>query len=156
MVTRQEPIARVQRAVESLAAQEGVAGLDVVIAAPQGEHGALLTLPASGAVDAIVVVDNPTGGRSTGLNEAIAATDAEFVVRLDARTVLPRGYVARCVGRLEQDSSIGVVGGVQWPEPSSAGLMAVATVRALRNRWLLGNPAYRRPGAAGPVDTVYL
>jgi pimeloyl-ACP methyl ester carboxylesterase len=26
----------------------------------------------------------------------------------------------------------------------------------LRNRWLLGNAGYRRPGASGPVDTVYL
>jgi hypothetical protein len=156
MVVRNEPVDRVRRAIDSLALQNDIAGIEVVIAAPAAEHPALRAITATGAVDVIVVVDNPTGDRSTGLNLAIAATDAEFVVRLDARTLLPRDYVSRCVGRLERDHSVGVVGGVQWPEPSSRAPVARATARALRNRWLLGNPAYRRPGAGGPVDTVYL
>jgi hypothetical protein len=156
MVVRDEPLDRVQRAVDALAAQRDVAPFVVVIAAPGGEHASLRALRVGGAVHEIVLVDNPDGARCAGLNLAVAHADAELLVRVDARSRVHDDHVARCVERLTGDDSVGVVGGVQWPVAVDEDVAGRATVRALRNRWLLGNAGYRRPGAAGPVDTVYL
>jgi len=75
---------------------------------------------------------------------------------VDARSRVHPDHVARCVARLADDANVGVVGGVQWPHALTEDAGERGTVRALRNRWLLGNAGYRRPGASGPVDTVYL
>ena len=156
MVVRDEPRSRVQRALDAVAIQEGVDGISVVIAAPEADHADLAGLSTTGAVAEVRLVANPTGGRSAGLNRAIAAAPDGVVVRVDARSVVPPGYVAACVARLAVDLSVGIVGGGQRPTAidDDAGPRGIA--RALRNPWLLGNAAYRRPGAAGPVDTVYL
>lgn len=156
MVVRDEPPDRVARALESVAAQEGVVGLTVCIAAPPDDHAGLATLHPGGAVTAVRLIDNPGGARCRGLNRAVAAAPDAVVVRVDARSELPPGYVVACIRRLD-DPEVGMVGGVQLPEtPTTAGPTAAGIARALRNRWLLGNAAYRRTDASGPVDTVYL
>ena len=156
MVVKDEPRERLQRALGALAAQCGVGPFTVYVAAPEAEHAALRTLAAHGTVREIVPVANPGGSRCAGLNAALRAADADVVVRVDARSRVRRDHVARSVARLRDDQEVGVVGGVQWPSARSDAVAERATVRALRNRWLLGNAGYRRPGAAGPVDTVYL
>ena len=156
MVVNDEPPARLQRAIDALAAQAGVAPFPVYVAAPEAEHDALRSLTTRGAVQEIILIDNPGGARCAGLNAAVRTADADVVVRVDARSRVQPDHVARCMVRLDEDGTVGVVGGVQWPSAHSDDAGARATVRALRNRWLLGNAGYRRPGASGPVDTVYL
>lgn len=157
MVVHDEPADRLARVLAAIAAQEGVEALTVVVAAPAAEHGGLGALTPGGAIGALHLVDNPGGARSAGLNRAVAAAPHDVVVRVDARSQIPPGYVAACVQRLAADPEVGVVGGVQWPcVPDTAGPAASGIARALRNPWLLGNAAYRRPDASGPVDTVYL
>ena len=156
MVVCGEPADRLQRALDALAGQERCAEFAVYIAAPETDHAALHALVPGGAVRTVVPIASPSGARSAGLNLAIRAADAEVVVRVDARARVHRDHVARCVARLGDDANIGVVGGVQWPCARNEDAGERATVRALRNRWLLGNAGYRRPGASGPVDTVYL
>lgn len=156
MVVRDEPPARVARALAAVAAQEGVRGLTVCIAAPVAEHAALASLQPGGAVATVRLIDNPDGARCPGLNRAVAAAPDPVVVRVDARSELPPGYVAACLRRLE-DPEVGMVGGIQWPDaPAATDPTAAGIARALRNRWLLGNAAYRRTDAHGPTDTVYL
>lgn len=157
MVVRGEPIERLRRALDSVAVQEGMDGITVCLAAPPEDHDLLVSaLRPGGAVESVVLVDNPGGGRSAGLNRAVVAAPDDVVIRVDARTEIPPGYVAACARRLD-DASVGLVGGVQWPTARACtGPTGEAIARALRNHWLLGSPAYRRPGAGGPVDTVYL
>ena len=156
MVVRGEPRERVARALAAVAAQQGTDGITVYLAAPREDHATLATLRPGGAVRAVRLVDNPDGARSCGLNRAAAVAGEPVLVRVDARSEIPPGYVAACARRLD-DPEIGMVGGVQWPvAPADAGPAAAGIARALRNRWLLGNAAYRRPDAHGPVDTVYL
>jgi hypothetical protein len=65
--------------------------------------------------------------------------------------------VRRVVARLESRPDVGVAGGVQRATPPpGAGTWQQGIALALRNRWMLGGAAYRRPGRGGPVDTVYL
>jgi len=156
MVVRDEPLARLARALAAVAAQEDVAGLTVCIAAPRDDHAGLAALRTGGAVDAIRLVDNPGGARSAGLNRAIAAAPDPVVVRVDARSEIPTHYVAACLRRLD-DPDVGMAGGVQRPVAAEgADRAARGIARALRNQWLLGNAAYRRTDAGGPADTVYL
>jgi len=156
MVVRGEPADRLQRALDALAAQEGCDPFTVFIAAPEAEHVPMQALATTGAVRAVIPVANPGGARGAGLNLAIGAADAEVVVRVDARSRVRPDHVARCVARLADDPDVGVVGGVQWPCALTEDAGERGTVRALRNRWLLGNAGFRRPGASGPFDTVYL
>jgi hypothetical protein len=156
MVVRHEPVARVQRAIDALARQRDVEPFAVVIAAPYDDAERLRAIRPHGAVRALVFVDNPDGERSAGLNAAARAAGAEIVVRIDARSVVRADHVARCVARLRAAPTVGVVGGVQRPEATSGTVRDRGIARALRNPWLLGNAAYRRPGASGVTDTVYL
>jgi succinoglycan biosynthesis protein ExoA len=156
MVVRDEPLARVRRAVDALAAQRGVDGFTVVIAAPARDVRRLRSVQPAGTVRAVWLVENDDGGRSAGLNAAARVADAEILVRVDARSVVRDDYVARCIARLAADGTVGVVGGVQRPEAYSGRVRDRGIARALRNRWLLGNADYRRPGAGGATDTVYL
>src|SRR5262245_60132399 len=115
MAVRDEPVERIERAVSAVARQEGCSRIDVIIAAPAADRARLTSLRPRGVVASIVLVDNPSGERSTGLNLAVAAARTPFVVRVDARAVVPRNYIARCVHRLAVDTTIGVVGAVQRP-----------------------------------------
>jgi len=156
MVVHGEPVERVSRALAAVAAQQDVGPLTVCIAAPPDEHPPLARLGPAGAIGELRLIENPGGARSSGLNRAIAAAPDGVVVRVDARSQLPPGYVAACVRRLG-DPVVGIVGGRQRPTAlTGSGAAAAGIARALRNRWLLGNAPYRRPGAGGPVDTVYL
>ena len=156
LVTRGEPPDRLRRAIDALGAQTGAGTLEALIAAPPDEHRGLADLPARGAVQTVRLVANPDEGRSAGLNRALHQAQAATVVRVDARSVPPPDYVARCVARLAANPGIGVVGAIQRPATHDAGAGARGIARALRNPWLLGGAAYRRAGRGGPADTAYL
>jgi succinoglycan biosynthesis protein ExoA len=156
LVTRGEPPDRLRRAIDALAAQAGAGTLEVLVAAPPDEHRDLADLPARGAVQTVSLVANPDGGRSAGLNRALHRARAATVVRVDARSVPPPDYVARCVARLAANPAIGVVGAIQRPATHDPGAGARGIARALRNPWLLGGAPYRRAGGGGSADTVYL
>jgi len=156
VVLHAEPRDRVERLLRSLDEQQGPLRLEVVIAAPDAEHAMLAGLAGSGAVSTVQRVDNPGGARSAGLNRALARAQGDVVARADARSTLPPHYLARVVARLDADPGVGVVGGVQRPVCAGGGAAARGIARALRNPWLLGGAKYRRPGAGGTADTVYL
>jgi succinoglycan biosynthesis protein ExoA len=157
LVTRGEPTARLHRVFDALAAQTGAGTLEVLVAAPPDEHSALADLPTAGAVQTVTLVANPDGRRSAGLNRALHQAQTATVVRVDARSVPPPDYVARCVARLAANPAVGVVGAIQRPaahDPNPGAARGIA--RALRNPWLLGAAPYRQPGGRGPADTAYL
>jgi succinoglycan biosynthesis protein ExoA len=156
LVTRREPTVRLHRVLDALAAQAGAGILEVLVAAPPDEHPALAELPVGGAVQTVTLVANPDGRRSTGLNRALHKARAATVVRVDARSVPPPDYAARCVARLAANPAIGVVGAIQRPAAHDPGAGARGIARALRNPWLLGAAPYRRAGGGGPADTAYL
>jgi succinoglycan biosynthesis protein ExoA len=151
-----EPVDRLARLLLAVAAQDVGRGIELVLAADPAERRRLASLRPAGAVARVLVVDNPGGRRSPGLNRALRAASCPIVCRLDARTLPPPEYVRTCVKRLESDPGVGIVGGVQWPQPAGPTGQAAGVARALANPWLLGTAAYRRPGRSGPVDTVYL
>src|SRR5690554_1061261 len=99
------------------------------------------------------VVDNPTGVTATGLNLAISVTTGEIIVRCDAQSELPPGYVSRAVRTMERTGADNV-GGMQVPVGGSPRQRAIAA--AMASPLGAGNARYRLGGEEGPTDTVYL
>lgn len=153
---RDEPIQRVRRMVDAIAAQVDTPRLELVLAAPRNEHEALRSIPASGAVSSLLVVDNPTGQRSPGLNAAVGAATHPVCCRVDARSILPPTYVARSAALVASDDAIGIVGGIQVPFAQAGGTVARGIARGLANPVALGGARYRRVDRSGPADTAYL
>lgn len=122
----------------------------------------------------IFVVDNPNGTTSAGLNTAIENSSGEIVVRVDAQSRIPAGYVEQAVATIMKSGAANV-GGVQRPTASADRGVAASIAAALASPLGGGPASYRQQTAricdnkaaaktitatetikAGPVDTVYL
>jgi succinoglycan biosynthesis protein ExoA len=101
----------------------------------------------------IQVVDNPKRNIPSGLNQAITASNGEFIVRLDAHSVPYPDYVERCVKALQSELGENV-GGVWEIKPAGEGWMARAIAAAVAHPLGVGDAYYRYTGSARPVDTV--
>lgn len=103
------------------------------------------------------VVANAPGTTPSNLNRGLAAAQGAFVCRVDARSVIPDGYVRTCVAVLQDRPDVAVVGGSQRATARlGSGPVARGIARALRNPYVTGFSRYRRGGPSGPSDTVYL
>ncbi len=102
------------------------------------------------------VVLNPDGRTPSNLNRGLLWADGDFLVRVDARSRIPRNYIADTVELLET-TDVSVVGGRQLARPAVDGVVPHGIARALNNRFAMGGSRYRRAGAtSGPCDTAYL
>ncbi len=102
------------------------------------------------------VIENTTGTTPSNLNQGLDWAEGDVIVRVDARSLIPRHYVATCVEALE-DSSRAVIGGSQVATARSDHWRDRSIARALNHRHAMGGSRYRRVGASsGPTDTVYL
>ncbi len=156
-VTFHEPRDRLERMKDSLLHQDFRGTMEVVLAAPDADHADLHDVFGSWTRGPVRVLANPTGSRTVGLNADLDAAGGDYAVRVDARSRLSPDHVRRCVERLAETPTIGVVGGHQIAcAETAAPITARGIARALQNRWLLGNAAYRNRAASGAVDTVYL
>jgi succinoglycan biosynthesis protein ExoA len=132
-------------ALESIEAQTYPHIIEVVVAAADEETAR--------AAARCTVVDNPEGSTPAGLNRAIAASDGEVIVRCDAHSELPAGYVARAVETLQRTRAANV-GGMQVPMGETKWERAIAA--AMSSPFGAGDARYRVGGEEGPVETVYL
>ena len=88
-----------------------------------------------------------------GLNQGILAARGEIIVRVDAHSFYPGGYVRRLVELLEQTGAANV-GGVMLPKGESPVQEAVAL--ALQHPIGVGDAKFHLGNYKGYVDTVYL
>ncbi len=102
----------------------------------------------------IRLIDNPRRIQSAALNEILAVSRAELLVRLDARSFVDEHYVARCAELLGSTRSA-VVGGRMVPR-AGVGPIARGIVLANQSPWGAGPARFHRAGDAGPAETVYL
>lgn len=121
--------------------------LDVVVAAADEATAAVARTAG------VTVVDNPGGSTATGLNLALQAASGEVVVRCDAHSIFPPGYIQSAVSTLLATGAVNV-GGMQVPVCETAWECAIGS--AMSSRWGAGDARYRVGGTAGPVETVYL
>lgn len=139
--------------VESIRAQVGGAGPLAIAVAPSDDDTWVVAQALAATDPQIAVVSNPEGWVSHGLNRAIAATDEEFVVRVDGHCTLPPDYTSLALEALDRTNA-DVVGGVQSAVGGPGTQEAVAV--AMSSRLGVGNSRFHYGGAEGPSDTVYL
>ncbi len=146
--------ASINAAVESCIGQAYPGHLEVVIAegASNDESRSAAEKLAREHPD-VLVVENPSGTTAAGLNEAIRASSGSVIVRCDARSVLPRGYVQTAVEILNETGAANA-GGMQVPEGDTSLQRAIAL--AMSSPMGAGDARFRRGGEPGPTDTVYL
>ncbi|MFC7405038.1 glycosyltransferase family 2 protein [Georgenia alba] len=105
--------------------------------------------------DRLLVVENPTGSRSEGLNAGVRQADPshEIVVRIDGHTVFEPTYVRRVVEVMLAAGADGA-GGIMSPFGDTPVQAAIA--RAMSHPAGLGAAPFHVGGEPGPAETVYL
>ncbi|MEM7049885.1 MAG: glycosyltransferase family 2 protein [Acidobacteriota bacterium] len=99
------------------------------------------------------LLENPAGLVSSALNRAIAVARGNFLVRVDAHTLLSPDYVRTCLAVLAETGADNV-GGPMRPVGSTAFGRAVAI--AMVSRFGIGTAPFRFATRRREVDTVYL
>lgn len=148
IIPAREAASSVAAAVESALRQDLVA--EVVVAAGDPATRAAVERVADRRVS---VVGNPEGTTPAALNRALRHSSGDIIVRCDAHSTLPPGYVARAVELLESTGAANV-GGRQVPQGVEPFERAVAM--AMVSPLGAGDARYRVGGRPGPTDTVYL
>lgn len=133
------------RAIDSVRSQDYRNIVDIVVAAADEAT--------ADSADGVTIVMNPKGTTPAGLNAAIEASSGDIVVRCDAQSVLPVGYVSRAVETLNRTGAA-VVGGMQIPVGGTDWERSIAA--AMSSPLGAGDARYRLGGDEGPVETVYL
>ncbi|MFW2382255.1 MAG: glycosyltransferase [Acidimicrobiales bacterium] len=145
----------------------GVAAQDIDLATVEvvvvdGDSEDRTNAVAAGALESMglarwAVVPNPGGNTPSNLNCGLDWAAGTYVVRVDARSLLPSDYIRRTVAILQERPEVSVVGGSQVAVPRDASAKAAAIATALNNPLAMGGSRYRRDGSAsGRTDTVYL
>jgi len=113
------------------------------VAAFQSQHPELI----------IRLVDNPKRIIPAGLNQALAAAQGDYIIRLDAHSMPAQDYIARCIEGLRADKGENV-GGVWEIKPRGSGFVERAIAIAASHPFGVGDARYRYANQAGYVDTV--
>ena len=141
-------------AVQAVLDQDYPGGLQVVLAvAPSSDATEAVAARLASGDARVSVVANPSGRTPDALNAAIAASSHAVIVRVDAHSELPPGYISRAVETLERTGADNV-GGVMAAVGHSPFEQAVAA--AMRSPFGVGAASFHTGGAEGPADTVYL
>jgi glycosyltransferase involved in cell wall biosynthesis len=138
--------------VRSVLAQQVDADIEVIVADGRSSDGTAALARAAGAR----VIDNPERVTPTALNHALEAARGDVVLRFDAHSEMPPGYVAACLRGLTEENGAVNVGG--WCRVEGKGPWGRAVSAALASRFGSGNPRLWRPPAEGngrrDVDSV--
>jgi succinoglycan biosynthesis protein ExoA len=103
---------------------------------------------------AVRLIHNPRRTAASAMNTGLQHAVGDTIVRLDAHSVYPPGYVARLVGVL-QENHADVTGGVWKAVPRRSTPFGRAVAAGIGNKWVLGSAGYRVGGGViRPVDTV--
>jgi glycosyltransferase involved in cell wall biosynthesis len=100
------------------------------------------------------LIDNPRRTAASAMNLGLTHATGEVIVRLDAHSVYPDGYLRRLIAALEQYGA-DVCGGTWVTEARRPTAFGRAVAASLTNRWVMGNGDYRNGGGeVRVVDTV--
>lgn len=101
----------------------------------------------------IKLLDNPGMIVSTAMNIGIRAASGKFIVRLDAHSAYPPGYLNDCLALIERTGAANS-GGRVVAVPNGSGPWAVPVAVATGHRFGVGSGAFRVGAKPGFVDTV--
>lgn len=99
------------------------------------------------------LIDNPSGAIPRGLNRMIGQARGRYIVRFDAHSSMPPGYLQRCVDALKKTGAANV-GGICITTPRGTTEMAAAIAYVTSHWFGVGGSPFRCRRAPGPADTV--
>ena len=140
--------------VASVLAQEYPGELELILAlGPSHDDTNAIAKSLSKKDKRIVLMDNPRGLTTVGLNAAIKKAKHDFIIRIDAHSEPAANYFADGIRiLLEQDAD--ELGGIMDAQGKSAFQKAVAF--AYKSRFGIGGAAYHVGGQAGEAESAYL
>lgn len=143
-----------QAAVAAILRQEYEGPLHIVLAlGPSTDRTNEVAQSLASADSRVTLVENPSGKTADGLNAAIAATQDDIIVRVDAHTELSAGYITTAIETLERTGADNV-GGIMDANGQTAFEHAVAA--AMKSPFGVGTASFHTGGVEGSADTVYL
>ncbi|MFA6436779.1 MAG: glycosyltransferase family 2 protein [Candidatus Paceibacterota bacterium] len=101
----------------------------------------------------IRLIDNPKKNRFPALNIGVKNAKGDFIFRVDARTIIPKDYILKCVTTLLETGADNV-GGIQKPLAVKGTQQAIGL--AMSHPFGVGNAQFRIGKKSGFVDSVYL
>ncbi len=143
--------ATIGAALDSVLSQDYRGSVEVIVA--DGSDTAATSDLVRRLYPTVKLVPNPEQIITTGIHAAHGAATGEIIVRCDAHTVFPPGYLRRAVSTLQRTGAANV-GGRQ--RPVGATLFGRAVAMAMTTPLGAGGARYRLGGPEGPVDTVFL
>ncbi len=143
--------ATIAATLDSVLSQDYAGRIEVIVA--DGSDTPALSEVVRRHYPAVRLIPNPEQTLGFGVNAALRAASGEIIVRCDAHTCFPAGYVRRAVETLERTGAANV-GGRQQPVGTTFLERAVAL--AMSTALGVGDARHRLGGAEGPVDTAFL
>lgn len=98
-------------------------------------------------------LENKKKLQAYGLNQGISEAKGEIIVRADAHSLYPPGYIKKCVELLETTGASNV-GGTMLPQGTTMDQKAISL--ALKHPLGVGDAKWHLGNFSGYVDTVYL
>ncbi len=132
-------------------AQDYPGELEVIVA--DGGDNSIMAEAIQQSYPEVKLIPNPEKILVTGANAAFRASTGDILMRCDAHTTLPPGYVSRAVATLERTGAANV-GGQQRAVGTTFFERTVAI--AMTTPLGVGDSRYRLGGPEGPVETAFL
>ena len=143
--------ATIETAIDSVLSQDYEGPVEVIVA--DGSGTAAMADLIRRRYPTVRLIPNPEQIITFGIQAAQRAATGDVLVRCDAHTVFPPGYLRRAVNTLQRTGAANV-GGRQQPVGTTFFGRAVAI--AMTTPLGAGGARYRLGGVEGPVDTVFL
>ena len=141
-------------AVESVLSQNYPGPLEIVLAlGPSIDQTDRVAKELAAKHPNLKLIENPRGLTTSGLNQAIASSSSDVIIRVDAHSELAEGYILRGVEILQESGSV-LVGGFMSAVGKTALQKAVAF--GYGSRFGLGGGSYHVGGKAGEAESAYL
>ena len=143
--------ATIAEALDSALAQEYAGSVEVIVA--DGSDTPATAEIIRRQYPSVRLIPNPEQLLVSGIVVALRVATGEVIVRCDAHTMLPSGYLRRAIETLERTGAANV-GGRQQPVGGTFFERVVAL--AMTTPLGAGDARHRLGGPAGPADTVFL
>lgn len=100
------------------------------------------------------LLHNPKKIQSAAFNLGYQQSSAPILIRLDAHALYNSVYIECCVNHIQDNNSLGNVGGIWDIQPQNESLASVANALLNQSRFGIGGASYRVGAEEGYVDTV--